>query len=1141
MDPFNMPDINAPVNYTANLGSALNNVAPLATTFHGSQTGATIQQVFNTPAAPKSPSVLSQFANKIGALGSESAHIVEGATGWLVHQGEQMVSGVVHFPMDAAKFTKDAYDTYAFRNQQNELTQRMTSLTAMWKSGLVNDQMFRSEMQQINGDSVKLTSDNSSLQTRLANDGGALVNSTIQTTSAILTVMTAGMGSPAVAATLGPGEKLAANYLAGNTVSDAMKAGEQAIGKLATSKLAFQGTSNAAQSSVRNTILKTLVGAAPDMTAAQTARAATSHLLLTYPLTYNAISSTGQQIYTELQNKKYGDAVNTIAFNAALLLSGGPIGWALKQGGRAIGVAKNAVFGQTSFLDTLSGLIGDKSPAGLYNVIKDNPELAKSFSALEATNVAAENGNVTKAAYRIIGGLTNAGWGDVSSLTHEEFVNQVHNWATAQQTLTEHLISKGMTAEQASRYVVGRWTVHDANFIAAELTKGGSQAPEDLLSNWNSLKDAHPNASWANNQNLDKEITSIVQSGKSATGISNAIRGIEAQFGIEGVSKSVSGKLSKLGFVGIEPVNLEAPFKTGGALKTAFAEGADKQFFLKTVQPLPVLGSIGDVLTKVGLSPDAATQRVYEVFSRNLADNIEKTDIKVSVGGLTKEENAQYITKNLADYVHGMKVSIKSPPITDYRQLTLGDIQKALNTTKKDAVDIRAAIMDAMLQVPLSVRGLGDRIADLNYKLNPAAGAYARLQGALRYAWNPFFQARLSYKAEFLAQIEAGGKFPTIAGTNKMLQIIMPEKYAQLDSIGKMLESNGVFGAGYAAEGADEAAAGYHALGHALLPGQKRSIAGLVSVMADRAGMTAEQFVTAFPNETKDTVRMILQYDPRANFLNSPLARTLNFAFFPFRFNLKVTTIMARSLAKQPLGVQFAVVKGVMNAHQFLNSAEGQAWYSKNADVIGLFKYFSPLETLSSIAQALGAKPGNIAAYGELGGLPFGWIPGLLNAEGIINTSTPYVNPTTGAIAQQYVPISMRGRAQAAIEDFIGSLFTYPGSTVGLPSKTSLDVKIAQGLVPGGSTKQDFQKITPQITPQQQQFQQVVQQVHGIQPPTTNLPQNVTQGLQPGINVPAQPTPITNPLPRSTGAKKLKKSQFKPELLPGQQVLGQAP
>ena len=166
----------------------------------------------------------------------------------------------------------------------------------------------------------------------------------------------------------------------------------------------------------------------------------------------------------------------------------------------------------------------------------------------------------------------------------------------------------------------------------------------------------------------------------------------------------------------------------------------------------------------------------------------------------------------------------------------------------------------------------------LNYKYNPTAKAYARIQGAARFAWNPFFQAKLAYKTEALSQLEAGGKFPTIAGTNKLMSMIFPDQYAKLDEIRGALRDAGIFDQkassfAVSGEGVSDSTITSANLTHKLLPSQERSIAGLIGTQADKVGMTSKDFIANYPSNVRDTVQMIAQYDRRSQFLNSPMAR----------------------------------------------------------------------------------------------------------------------------------------------------------------------------------------------------------------------------------------------------------------------------
>lgn len=1109
-----------------NLTQDIANLAPTATVYHGAQTGVSIAQVKSSPAG--SQGVMPAFIGKLESIGKEGAHIAMSADRYLINQGKSMVQAPPKFGTALGNLGLDAYTTHSLAAAQTELGQRLGTISDQYKSGRISLAQYKVALKEYNQDANNLISEESANQTHLSHDGKVGAQTGINTASTIVTILSGGLSAGIKVG----GESVAADFLGSAAADESMNAGEQAIGKLALNKTAFDSLSPAVKNAVQSSTSDIMANGSANMTSKQIARTMAVNLALKYPIAYAALAGTGQQVYDELQQDKYGDAAKTLAFNAALLLSGGPIGVALKKGGEAGATLKTGLFGNSSFLDQLSQLMGDKNPSGLFNAIKDDPELVKNFSALESTNVTAEGGNITNAVYRIIDGLQNAGWGNVPTMSHEEFATQVNDWANAQRMVTEDAISRGIPADKAANFVVGRWTTADANNAALQVSNGSTS--EDWLQNWEDLKYSNPNAAWANNENLDKEITTKINEANSSTQLEQSIRGIEASAGIKGVSSGVASKLSKMGYVAIQPKDLEAPFKEGGQISSRFAENND--FFLKTTSPLPVLGSVGSLLVKAGLSPESSQQQMYQIFTSNLSRNLEEAGVTGRMAGETADQSADTISKKLADYARNLPKSLKNPPITDYRQMSTSEIAKALDLSRTEAQKVGDALMDSMLQVPLSVRGLGDRVVDLNYKLNPLSGRYARLQGALRFAWNPFFKAKLSYKAEFLTQFESGGKFPTLAGTNKILSMVFPEKYAQLDEISNSLEKHGIFGAGYTDEAASAEQEGQKSLGHVVLPSQKRSVAGLVSTMADKAGMNTEDFITNFPDQTRDTVRMILQYDPRNSLLNSPLVRTINFAFFPARFNLKVATIVAKSLGRTDALTQFAVVKGMMQGSQFLKSPEGQSWYSQNSDVIGLMKYFSPVATLSEISQALGQKPTSISQYGELGGLPFGWIPALLNAEGLIDTNQAYVDPKTGSIAQDYVPVGMRGKANAAIQDLIGQLFTYPGATVGLPSKTKIDLNIAGGLVPGSS--KDFNKVTPQISPAQQSFQQVVQQNAGTakQASLTGVPQST-----PSSTVPSQSTPITTPniKPSSSSTPKKKKADFTPSLLPGQTQLGQ--
>jgi hypothetical protein len=1160
----------------AALNSAVGQAAPLAPQWHGVLQTQAPDQVFNQVKAPSANTgIVSKFAHFVGGVATETAHVAEGAASLVGHSLASMGTSVVRYPEGIYRGLSDRSQINQTIHQTQQNSAQLDNLHNLYKSGRINKADYQSGLNDLIKQENQLTQGQVGLDNRVKVDQQNAVQSTIDLSSAILTVATLGTGAvlSASAKTLmgDTGVKAATDFLTSSSAESLFAGAESALKNVAADKAAFEAISPAAQNAARTAVLGTVQNAGTRITAGQLARSAAIKLAFTAPLTYSALSQTGTQLYNELDQQKYGSAVRTAAFNAALFLVGGPIGHALGKMGAG---AKSAVFGQTSFWDELSKYYGNGSADGFTRAVqsitsKMTPEDAKQYvqnlSAVEATNVKAMGGNVADAAARIAGGMKNVYGFDLNTVDHETALQDMAKFAKNQRLASDtakQLGMKGITA--------GRFDARDKNLIAARLApameaSGSSSAHQA----WEDLKTANPNQSWSNNINLDKQIKDIIDRSKTSGELDQNIRSIKAAFTPKGFPSFVAKEMAKDGYIPIKPSSLEAPFQEGtGKFGTKFSPSND--FFVQTVKPLPVLNHLGDALTNMGLSPNASTNMIQTAFNTNLTKNLIESGVG-DIGrfaGEEPEQTAQTWIKQLSDYAKaptrgGMSVGGNSlrPPITDLRQLTTKDIMSALEVSSSEAKKIGDAISGAMLQVPLSIRGMGDRLVD--YARNvPGFNRYLGLQGAARFAWNPFFKIKLTMKTESLSQLESGGKILTLPGTNTMIRAIAPETYGKIEQTRSALRDAGVFEekgkTGFAgAEGFSDTGAMSSNLSHKLLPSQERSISSLIIKQAEKAGMTPEQFVHTNPQEIRDSVQAIVGYDRNANFLNSPMARTINYAFFPFRFNLKVAGFMARSLTQQPAIVQFAVLHGLYNASNWLNSQEGQAWYSRNSDVIGLMKYFTPLETIGAVASMLGQQPHSISNFGELGGLPFGFIPQLLDAEGITHglTQSPYVSPKTGDAIPSYIPATSKGQLLVAIQEMLGAIYTYPGSTVGLPSKSGIDRNIAIGLTQANK-KTDLQSVQPPIPPGLQNFSAAVKSTQQTQPQTTQqqqqaLPKNQqpTPSISPdqtqaGQQVPVQSSPaLTTPNkgPASSKAKttKLKKSQYKPALLPGQTQYGQ--
>lgn len=1136
MDPFNIPGVDSAFNPQADLTRVVAQTAPLAPVWHGVQQNAPGQP---SASAVKSSSqgVLPAFWGKVEAVGSQAGHILGEGAAMIGHALGDMATAPVKFVESGVNAFKDTLTSDSLSKQSQAMSDRFDSLINSYKSGQISKTDYLKGLQEFSVDNQNLSNQLDKFNSQVSEDKQSGVKAAINTAGDAVTVISLGTLAPEVAT----GEASAAELL---TSASTLSQGAATITRLASDEAAWKVVSPVAQQAIRVATSQVLDAAGQQATAAQVSKTVAANLLLKYPLTYNAISGTGQQVYDELNNNKYGDAVKTVAFNAALLLAGGPIGWGLKKASKALKATSIAAgLRPGSILDELSSRIGNGDSRALAQIAQKqvnsgNAADVKAMIVGLESNLKAAGGNPAKAINLITDHLENyVGWGSMKNMDHQQaWDNIVNYWKHAeglQQLKSEGQIA-GMTPGDSRVVVPGRFTTGDKNAIALAVSKDGEAG-------WMQFKNDNPNSAAANNPNVDKQITNIAKTITNPEERRVAINNISTQSGLSGIPKDYTKVMAKDGYIAIVPRSHNLPIvqfpETSGKLATSGAEG---DFFVHAGTPVPVLQSVGNFLTWAGLSPEVASQRVNDVFQKTFQDGAAKLGF-LSMAGDTAEQTSQNVLSKLSNYMKaptgGLSIAGHPLPITDMRQLTTGDVMRALDISKSEAKSVQEAIMQSYIDVPRHITGLGNKILDYNFKYNPTASVYSRVQGAFRFGWNPIFkQGKLPLKAEFLSQMQTGGKFPTVAGTNRFMNMFFPGQYKELNSIVDNPKFMNLLPGGLGGEAADSTGVTVAGTGHypktALLP-----VAGVIKDMAGKVGMDSASFIDKFPSQVQDSATAILHYDRNSSFLNSPLARTLNFAFFPFRFNVKVATFMAKSLAQQEPLVQYAAIKGIMSAQGYLKSPQGQAWYSQNADAIGLFKYFSPVETISTISSALGLKHDSVAQYGELGGLPFGWIPQMLDSVGLTHFGQAYVNPKTGAISKDYVPTSMYGAANAAINDLLGSLFTYPGATAGLPSKGSIDRKVVGGLLPGSS--KDFNAVTPpNITPEDQQFSQIVKQQNGGSVPSqsgTNQPQST-----PGERVPTTRSTLTTPIKKSSGgSSRKKKADFRPSLLPGQSELGQ--
>jgi hypothetical protein len=633
-----------------------------------------------------------------------------------------------------------------------------------------------------------------------------------------------------------------------------------------------------------------------------------------------------------------------------------------------------------------------------------------------------------------------------------------------------------------------------------------------------------------------------------AEAAAKAIQAIDAaQISPKYIDNAMMKKLNELGYTIAEPVGgRKVPFLDAEDTKK-LVSGAIKgsEIFDPSQNPAPVFSTIAGMLERVGLSPREASNQTMRVVGDSVAESIHKTiagrelgfnlkDTDIDIGGQVVVSRLQRWVENKSGIKALSSISQGKSAITDIRQMTVGEIQEALGSVdargvkklldKTAAKEVRKAIVKGYQEVPLDVRGLGDRITDTLYSYNPLHKYYSRTQSALRYTYNPFFRVQEVSETKILSRIQSSN-------------LLWNKSKAELDDAVKVLNNNNYFGdlgdnivhgaANLPGEGANDQVLGR--ISATLSSGQKRDLGGLALDIANSRGMPLDTLLKESPEIIDDALRVVVQYSTKGA-LSSPLARTMNLVFFPVRYNAKVTKIAADALAKQPPSIQKAVLHSMFNARDWLQSEEGISWQSKNADVIQLLKWITPINSIESTLKLLTGSVNSMGDLGQLGGLPLGIITQILDGQGLINMNTPYVDPKTGNVFPDKVPATDKARAATALGDFINTLFTYPGRTLGLPGKRE-SINKAIGAVIDTDSSEYIQNIDmTKLTPLQEKWVNILQKGNATQDELDELYNTPNPGqfnwyTLPPINVPTiQPVkpvqPVTPPKPsKSKGSK----------------------
>jgi len=763
------------------------------------------------------------------------------------------------------------------------------------------------------------------------------------------------------------------------------------------------------------------------------------------------------------QNENYfsnGDKIGAIpgtVLAAGFMVLGGPLGALTRNAPTAGKLMKNTLYNENTYFDlVMTGMGVDGQFAnGVRRFMETAPQHLRDDAARALRSVQAMNmtrGSAYHAAQQTIQHLKYTHPGK-KVWTAEEIIEGMVKY----NYLAKQLDAFQGKAKDGTYYILARFDRTTQTKIAQDIKnrikvatkKAGDKKltfeQKKALARDYIMEQIEKGAYWAQNKEIVDELLKGIDNAKRSESIfANIEKHISTWPKAKGLPKKLNDEFAANGYVPVAADSRKVvKFRESNIPVRSSTQAAADMYIEQANMAKPIFRSVGGILTKLGLSLDDSAKIAYEDVRAGSVFYI-----KEALG--RDEDFAKKVIRAIEQYTanekmaHGALGKAARRTVTDARQMTTREIVVAMKDagikgiTKDEALSIRRAINQANIDLPLRINGLANWLIAKSYRYNPAYKYYSRAQGAFRYTYNPFFKVQENIEAELLGQGAVQGKTPWIMGMGH----VMPGKAKELDDIARRMEEIGMFrtqgASGFASYGAEDAFIGR--INTVLTQTQKRNVATTVQRMANSMNMSVDDLLLRHPQDVMDIVRPIIQY-PTKGVINSSLAKALNVAIFPARYNMKVTGLAVSYLSKQPPAVQVLTINKLWEFQNWLKSDEGLLWQQENRAAIQFIKWLTPLGSVQWVLDVLNKPFGqdseiqSVGDLGSLGGLPFGVITQILDSQGIININAPYVNPEDGEIYAKYIPESMKARVASAVTDLLGSTFSYPGRTVGLPGK----------------------------------------------------------------------------------------------------------
>lgn len=239
--------------------------------------------------------------------------------------------------------------------------------------------------------------------------------------------------------------------------------------------------------------------------------------------------------------------------------------------------------------------------------------------------------------------------------------------------------------------------------------------------------------------------------------------------------------------------------------------------------------------------------------------------------------------------------------------------------------------------------------------------------------------------------------------------------------------------------------------------------------VAEKFGMTYKEVFAlnekgGFKNpnlvrEMQEMSQQLLSY--KQGFLTSPMAKTLNLVFFPFRFQMKTMDITAKWLGNLSPASRVVFVDNLAHFSNWAGTEEGIEWRRTHQNFLySVMAYVSAYEQIGESINAVGRGQFFGGNTGLIGGIPFAWMVDFARDLAIIPEDTNSYDPKTGQPFElRETPRTVSAAGVKLIEEYLFTLmpgmpfYTITGGVITQASFRHLMQNMVEGVYGGALLK----------------------------------------------------------------------------------------